>query len=178
MINVIRRNWLDCEDIKANNSLLNVLFHFFWFQMPVPKIYDGNSFYNSNCGRSIKDSKANFPMSKQMNKCHALPENNLLKGLLTDKEKSAAAAKIKVVVCYCLVLSTLLLCKHWVQMVHLISGAKAATKQERDIKERWRHYSNRATFKFPHCLWNQTKGLWANDSLLNLFWTAIPYCDA
>lgn len=136
MINVIRRNRLDCEDIKANNSLLNILFHFFWCQMPVPKIYDGNSFYNSTRGRSIKDSRANFPMSRQMNKCHALPENNLLQGLLTDKEKSAAAAKIKVVVCYCLVSSTLLLCKHWVQMVHFISGTKAATKQERDIKER------------------------------------------
>lgn len=74
-------------------------------------------------------------MSKQMNKSHAFPENNFLKGFLADKEKSTAA-KIKVVVCYCPVLSTLLLCKLGVQMVHFISGAKAATKQERDIKER------------------------------------------
>lgn len=69
-------------------------------QMPVPGMYERNSFYNSYRGRSVDDSEASFSSTKQMNKSHGIQEVNFLKSLApADKEKSAAVAKIKVVVC-------------------------------------------------------------------------------
>ncbi|KAF9615662.1 hypothetical protein IFM89_025912 [Coptis chinensis] len=68
------------------------------FGMPVPGLYDGTSHYHSMRGRSFDDSEPYIAGNKQTSRARGLPDNNLMKSFVADKEKSGSVAKIKVVV--------------------------------------------------------------------------------
>lgn len=67
--------------------------------MPAPGQFNG-SLYQSFQSRSFDDFE--IPASKQngANRARGLQENNLLKSIAVDKDKTSSVAKIKVVVCF------------------------------------------------------------------------------
>ncbi|XP_043699193.1 kinesin-like protein KIN-13B [Telopea speciosissima] len=67
-------------------------------EMSIPARYDNSTLYHAARRRSFDDSESYLPTNKQMIKERVLPENNLLKSLPADKEKTSSVAKIKVVV--------------------------------------------------------------------------------
>ncbi|GKF68158.1 kinesin-like protein KIN-13B, partial [Tanacetum coccineum] len=54
--------------------------------------------YNNAQGRSFDDAEPYFGNSKQTSKTRGLPNNNLMKSLVPEKENTSSVAKIKVVV--------------------------------------------------------------------------------
>lgn len=74
--------------------------------MPVSGMFDGTSLYQPARGRSFDEAEPYISNNKQAGRTRALPENNLLKSLVADKEKTNAVAKIKVVVCSMFIYST------------------------------------------------------------------------
>lgn len=74
--------------------------------MPVTNVCESNSMYHPGRGRSFDDSEP-YISNKQTGRARA-PDSNLLRTFSADKEKSSSVAKIKVVVCFLLNLSYLL----------------------------------------------------------------------
>ncbi|KAI4329253.1 hypothetical protein L6164_021540 [Bauhinia variegata] len=66
-------------------------------EMLVSNMYDNNSMYHHVRRRSIDDSEPYISNNRQVARARA-PENNLLRSISVDKEKSSSVAKIKVVV--------------------------------------------------------------------------------
>ncbi|XP_052182537.1 kinesin-like protein KIN-13B isoform X2 [Diospyros lotus] len=64
----------------------------------LPGLYNGSSVNHHVHGKSFDDSEPYITTSKVINGGCGVPENSLLKGLFTDKEKATNVAKIKVVV--------------------------------------------------------------------------------
>ncbi|KAJ6427400.1 hypothetical protein OIU84_022905 [Salix udensis] len=67
-------------------------------ELQVPGLYDGSSLFQPVRGRSIDDSYPYNLNNKQTGRAPGLPDNNLLKSFVADKEKTSSVAKIKVVV--------------------------------------------------------------------------------
>ncbi|KAF5726885.1 hypothetical protein HS088_TW22G00570 [Tripterygium wilfordii] len=67
-------------------------------EMQLPGLHDGSSIFHHLRGRSFDDSETYIASKQQTGRSCALPENNLLKSLVADKEKANTVAKIKVVV--------------------------------------------------------------------------------
>ncbi|KAG5537691.1 hypothetical protein RHGRI_024969 [Rhododendron griersonianum] len=67
-------------------------------EMSVPALYDAPSLYRSVPGRSLDDSDTYLANNKQIGRARGVPDNNLLKSFVADKEKASNVAKIKVVV--------------------------------------------------------------------------------
>ncbi|XP_054785076.1 kinesin-like protein KIN-13B [Prosopis cineraria] len=65
-------------------------------EMPVTNVYDSNSMYHPVRSTCFDDSEP-YVSNKQTGRARA-PENNLLRSISADKEKSSSVAKIKVVV--------------------------------------------------------------------------------
>lgn len=98
---------LDDFDNWASLGLyLTTLFFIGWCflvicgQMSVPALYDAPSLYRSVPGRSLDDSDTYLANNKQIGRARGVPDNNLLKSFVADKEKASNVAKIKVVVCF------------------------------------------------------------------------------
>jgi hypothetical protein len=68
--------------------------------LQVPGLYDGSSLFHPVRGRSFDDSYPYISNNKQTGRAPGLPDNNLLKSFVADKEKTSSVAKIKVVVCF------------------------------------------------------------------------------
>ncbi|KAL3610622.1 hypothetical protein D5086_001642 [Populus alba] len=67
-------------------------------ELQVPGLYDGSSLFHPVRGRSFDDSYPYISNNKQTGRAPGLPDNNLLKSFVADKEKTSSVAKIKVVV--------------------------------------------------------------------------------
>ena len=68
-------------------------------QMSVPGLYDTCSLYRAVPGKSIDDFEPYLANNKQTGRVRGVPDNNLLRSFVADKEKASNVAKIKVVVC-------------------------------------------------------------------------------
>jgi len=67
-------------------------------EMSVPALYDAPSLYRPVPGRSFDDSDAYLANNKQTGRVRGVPDNNLMKSFVADKDKASNVAKIKVVV--------------------------------------------------------------------------------
>ena len=67
--------------------------------MSVPRLYDSPSLYQAVPGKSTDDFEPYLANNKQTDRIRGVPDNNLLRSFVADKEKASNVAKIKVVVC-------------------------------------------------------------------------------